>query len=353
MFFNTTRFRNFFGALLGGALGILLCGYIHPLALPFGCLVGCIAGYWFDYIWVSVVHAFDVVEVALDRFNSRPGEVLRSWARLAHGAWESFLGHPLERAELLRTFAAWVFLLLHFCAFAVCLVLIRKIGGDASIAALIVTLIALGFAALAVVANSLSHNLASSDDAKKKTLAKMRIFYATWERYGDGGLGYVLLTLGDLFRTQLGIFLYIAGSLSWFVVAGGLFLLAVVAPAAAAMGFVRGVYYASHKDGYWFCFAVTLAITVLSAWLMYPNLQNGYTLWLAALSTGVASAVATDLAKQALQALFATSRTARSLVVVSRRYRSSWVSKGFWSISSSLNNLVVPGLEKILPPLLR
>lgn len=353
MTIRSAKFRNISGAFLGGMLGILLCGYIHPMALPFGCLVGCIVGYWYDHVWVSAVHAFDIAEGAFGRFAGHPGNTLRSWARRAHRAWESYLGHPVDRAASLRTFASVAFLLLHCCVLVLCIMWGYTIGGSTGVAAFAAAMVAVCFGIMAVLATKGTHDLLSSLNVDKEMLVKMRIFYTAWERYGNGGLRYALLAVADLFRTQLAMFLYIMGSLLWFITAGGLFLLAVVAPVAVAVGFVRGIYLASQKDGYWLCFAATLCTAALSAWLMYPYFENGYVLWVVALATGVASAAATDLARQALHALFAASRTARSLAVVPQRYRRRWVSKGFWGVSNSLGNFLTPGLDKILPPLLR
>lgn len=54
-------FRNLLGGFIGGTLGVLFAGFIHPLASPIGLLVGVLLGYWHDIIFNRCLNVYETV----------------------------------------------------------------------------------------------------------------------------------------------------------------------------------------------------------------------------------------------------------------------------------------------------
>lgn len=130
---RTVSRRNLVGGFWGGILGILALGYLHPIALPFGCFFGVVVGWWYQEIWQSTVDSFHCgivrTQHAWNRFTTfvlTPTQKLREvrfdigpclkvchfflfafvWLSRRPIAFVQWLkAHPMNRAYAMRTLA--------------------------------------------------------------------------------------------------------------------------------------------------------------------------------------------------------------------------------------------------------
>ncbi len=326
--------RNFVGGLFGGLAGILLSHYIHPLAIPFGVLVGVVLGWWHMEIIHSVANArqrartvaggfaqvIDEAIVWLGRMCGLPLVFVRGvrwlavkaiigpivWLATAPSRLRRFnadhpmnWGRTIEMCAHLATVAigvgvgAWVFLGLPMGKGP-------DSGGGAVFGALLGMMVAM-FGALAPQLR---------DEGKP---AEMSAFYREWEildRYGAWGL--FAYGVGRNIRYAVGVAAFVTIIVCWGFPLGAAFMVGtfIVFP---VLGMVRGFYLAVQRPGHWLCFGITLTMTGLS-WLYFHSMfTNDAVVWSVALITGVASGVATELVRRPILTFYSGTRFGRWL----------------------------------------
>jgi len=324
---RTVSTRNLIGAFLGGALGILAFGYLHPAVLPFGCLFGVVVGWWYEEIWKSITdsvsrgiagtrHAWSrfttfthtpVKKLSIDIgpgltilhffvcafvwFLSRPIAFIR-WLR----------AHPINRAYAIRTLAVLSYFALNILA--IVSLAFATISKDSVVMPLLFMIGGIGF-----LLGPLGYLISDEETLK------MRKFYLVWERYSASGpFWFFIKDLVNIFRYEISSILATCGTLIWFFGIGGAFLLLVVIPISVAVGAIKGIYEVSMRAGHWLCFGTTVVVTALTAWIAYPYLNDVRVLWIAALFAGLASAVVTEGLRYSLVWFFSISERTQAVV---------------------------------------
>ena len=88
--------RNFWGGLLGGLLGLAAFVKIHAAAIPVGCLLGVVVGFWYQEISAVIVTA--LVTPAIEKTRHR------KWSEL----------HPMEKALVADVLSVTSFFIIMF-----------------------------------------------------------------------------------------------------------------------------------------------------------------------------------------------------------------------------------------------
>ena len=321
-------------------LGILSFGYLHSVALPFGCLLGVICGWWYQEIWQSAVDSYHrgvaKTRFAWERtitFLLTPTTKLKR-ARFDVGPYLKLLHlflfmllwvlrrpivlvqwgkkHPMNRAALVRIFATicfvslslpWMFQLEHWCG-----AIVEAAGKDSLVSIIVLPMV---FLPLILIAVPIFLNCHSYDDTD---LQSMGSFYRDWSQYSRGAFWYFYREVRNLLLYQVSITLLLAGIVIWFLGAGGLFVLFIIAPISATVGVAKGIYKVSMRAGHWLCFGVTIVVTALTAWIVNPYFVDSRVLWLAALFAGLSSAVATEGTRRLLVRFFSANRKTQMVV---------------------------------------
>lgn len=351
--------RNFLGAFLGGVLGILLCGFLHPYALPIGCIVGVIGGWWYEEIFMSTLigfcrgvvwtqqtvkdlRNFILTPTGLDTdpiivffhaclfmclfvpiwLVSRPVAIVR-WFRV----------YELRRAYLLKTVACLVHVAINAMWMAPLIFFFLKYTG---------TKTEMGaqpffFLIVCVVLPLMTAMIPLSifvDDERRRWKKRFRHlqFYNN-----KGPLRFFFKNLIDLFQAQFYIYLLVLGGVTYVVTVGGFFLILIIAPISAVVGMFKGVYRVSTKSGHWLCLVATLGVTVATAWLTYPYFESASVVWTVALANGLASAVVTEGLRRGLVWFLMTNRRTRNMIVVPLGQRLAPIAKVFSDMSSALD----------------
>lgn len=351
--------RNLLGAGLGGVLGILAAGYFHAALLPIGCLLGVLVGWWYEEIYQS---SADACRAALSRWHRFTSSITMPVCRLPEvtinlqplrnvlGALLSALvwilrrpvalarwcnAHPMNSARLIRMMAGLVFVglsalwLVPFCRWCV-----RTAAIHPNDPAAVLFLVGLIVPIFSIFGPLLMH--VESADTE---VAEMRVFYSDWARYADcGKLAYFKHDLLNFFRVQVTMLFFLTGAGAWFLTAGSAFVLFIVLPLSVIIGAIKGLCEVATRAGHWLCFAVTLVVTALSAWLSYPHFTNRTALWMVALFAGLLSALATEAVRCGLKYVFTTNWRARLIATspVVEFLRPS--GQGFWRLTSAVDD---------------
>ena len=343
---RTVSGRNLAGAFWGGLLGILGFGYLHSIALPVGCFLGVIVGWWYQEIWQSTVDGFHRGVDVWRRFTTFvltvPGKLKAKLLQHVAFLYPVFLAiawlvrgpatfirwlcaHPMNREKTVRLVAIVTYWMLN-AGWVTPIVLAYKgqidyahsIGKEADevslypFMGLLLTLITGLMMPLMIL------------DLREK-VPPMRRFYCAWEKYAARGPLRVFLDhLVSMFRAHIAFLLFMAGVLVWFGSIGVLLTAFAVVPILAVVGIAKGVYEACTRAGHWLCLGTTVATAAISAWVTQPYLADARVLWIVALLTGLASAIATEvlrralvqiLDKKAMQGLIATPCTNRMAAI--------------------------------------
>lgn len=366
---RTVTQRNLLGAFVGGVLGILAFGYFSVFLLPFGVFAGVIGGWWYEEIWQHIV---DGIKSGLKTTLLVRDELVRRWNTLV-----TFLFTPHRRQKEMRFDPGPALAAVGFLLFPL-IWLTRRVGwakehpvNKAYLVRWAVTLanymlsgFVLFWAARWIIdaGNSAEHlhrtngqifwiglapvglmallTLVSplfwDENGDDTSLDKMRRFYSTWSRYASKGpLGFFASELLWLVTVEYTSMAWMLGGLAWFIGAGGIFV-AIVTILSAGIGLVKGVYHVVTRAGHWLCFGVTLATTIVAAWLGYRYFSDARILWATALATGILSAVGTEALRRALVWGFQTYRPARAVALVPIGKQLRPETKLFLQISASV-----------------
>ena len=353
--------RNFVGAFLGGILGILALGYLHPAVLPFGCFFGVVVGWWYQEIWQSVTESvrrgvtktwyawkwFTIFALTPTRklrevqFNIGPYlkvfhffVFLFVWLLRRPTVFIKWLqAHQMNRAYAVRALAVFTHLASNALWAVPLVIYCFKVTSSApkdSWMPLITMLIIVIIPAFVVM---------TPITLWEENTPKMQKFYLMWEQYSAEGPGRLFLKdLTDLFRLEISFFLLVGGAFVWFTGIGGAFVLFVVVPISVAVGTVKGIYRVSTKAGHWLCFGTTTVVTAIVAWMTYPYLNDARILWIIALTAGLTSAIATEAIRRSLVLIFSNSKRASAVAI--NTLGSQLLSSGrmFWKITMLVND---------------
>jgi hypothetical protein len=361
--------RNFVGAFLGGVLGILACGYLHPAVLPFGCFLGVIIGWWYQEIWQSVTdsvnHAVARVEHTWNQFtifvltptwklkNIKIDIKIKPCLKVLHSIifpliWlllrpiaiiKWLMKHQVNRLYITRTLAVFTHSTIN-ALWVVPLVIynFKAIELYESSESLIPVLhcMSMIFVPLFTMILPLVALLNETDE---ETLKKMRRFYLNWERYVEkGSFRFYAKELSRFFLYEISICSLFIGGAAWFTVIGAVFVLIVVVPISAGIGLVKGIYKVSVKAGHWLCFGTTVTVTAFVAWTMHPYLNDVRILWFTALFAGLLSAALTEALRRSLVWSFSINERAR-LIALTRLYVQLTPSgRKFWQITTNIGD---------------
>ncbi|MDP3795396.1 MAG: hypothetical protein Q8R13_05785 [bacterium] len=360
---RTVSRRNFVGAFWGGVLGILAFGYLHPVALPFGCFFGAVVGWWYQEIWQSVADSFrrGVVRTqhAWNRFTTfvlTPTHKLKEvrfdigpYLKVLHFFVFAFVwilrrpiafvrllwSHPMNRALMVRSLAATGFVgLTALWAIPFATWCFTTAGAVPKDSPLILLLVLSGiFVPLVAAIYPIALDLAVEDTSS------WRGFYRNWERYASRGAMYFFARdLVNFFRCQISIALFLGGAAIWFTGIGGAFVFLVVAPISAMVGAVKGFYEFSTKAGHWLCFGTTVVVTAFIAWIAHPYLNDARALWIVALLAGLASAGATECLRRSLVWFFSFSERARAIASATLGAQLAPSGRAFWRITKQVGD---------------
>ena len=314
---RTVSRRNFVGAFWGGTFGILAFGYLRPIALPFGCFLGVIIGWWYQEIWQS---AF----VFIPR-----------WLLRKPTAFVQQLKAPSVQAYILRTVtiiiylvlsALWVVPLVFYCIKAM-----EAAPKESAMPILYIFSIVFAFV-LVLIPFIYVYD-------RPENMSKMQKFYLVQEQYATSNpFRFFTKNLANLFLYEISTLLAIGGMLIWFAGIGEIFLFFVIVPISVITGVVKGVYKVSTRGGHWLCFGTTVIVTAITAWVMYPYLNDTRILWTVALFAGLTSAVATEGLRRSLVWFFSISERTHTIASTTLGAQLASRNREFWRITTNIGN---------------
>lgn len=320
--------RNVCGAFVGGVLGILALGYLHPVGLPIGCLLGVIVGFWYDLIGNKIAEEYLRFRVKLYRCQRMVDKMLRfrpklfvtlpriqamGFARriflvisqkLVFAFWwlsrspaifsRWFRRHPANQMITLEIFtlvflaalnAIWIPKVIIFSGRAASHATKGSSGELWGIVCIGTVLLIIFTIVMQVTALAVRYN------------DKLRLAYAHYEKYSQcGKLRYFLIALWELFRIELFVFFVLLCCLSGFALLIPAVLFCLVL--AIGVGLFRGLASAAMSKGYGTCFVSTLLITGITGGLLYSLLTSHLLIWLVALGTGTFCGLAVEPIRQ-------------------------------------------------------
>ena len=368
--------KNLLGGFLGGTCGILAFGYIHPVLLPLGVLMGVIVGWWYEAIHNAIVqsvlkgikfgqHCRSFIEICartslrvLLRGKKRKGSsfapvpinwfiVLFVWLLTRPIAyWKWFRAHPMNRAYTLRVLMVAVQALSFIAAAIVltCWFMPETLGGGTSydgklipirLPAIIDYATPIFLSSLFPLIVVFAGFMASFGEGRKA-------FYKDFERYSSKGpVKYFFHHMGKSLLIQAKVYTFFVLSLIYFLGVGGLFISVFVIPLAAFIWTVKEVNNIVMRKGHWICLGTTMAVTVISAWIFHSYFENAHILWGIALSTGMASGALTEAIRRAIAWTFENT-------AVGRQYATAETTTFFKDRFSPKGKLVMRGWEKLI-----
>ncbi|MEX1112691.1 MAG: hypothetical protein WEC84_04470 [Candidatus Andersenbacteria bacterium] len=309
---RSVTLRNVAGGFWGGILGILAFGHFGSLALPFGCFLGVLTGWWYQEIWQSARNSMsrglgfrrEAQTLFARVWEWRPktalslvlcqGPTLVQWLRSSkvHCA----IARTLAGVAFLAFNFVWMVPLTKWCFVAAAT---TDFGG-------LIFLPLFPFGLLWLFIWDLFGNAeagGSCFDLK---------FHRDWDEHGSNGAArFFARDLSRLFRRELTTVAVFGGAILLLFGAVSLHFF-VVAPLAMLIGVIKGLYQVSRMTGYWLCLTVTMTVTVTTAWITHSHLGNDYVLWLTAIAAGSLSALATEALRSVLASFFAASAHART-----------------------------------------
>lgn len=322
----TVTVRNLVGGFLGGFLGILSGGFIHPIAIPMGCIIGVLVGFWFSEIkstiWGTLQKVASMLKRDIDlgfvlvRVQSF-GKGVHRWTRYHKLMWmrgvrkatrvgywcASALGwllsspfrlirlcvsHPVAVARTIRALSI-------VCTTVLVLIVSYSVYPDTDeIGGYMLVLACSGFATMF----SFFAAEGFGDDGNK-----LSIFLHNWSRYSrQGPIFYAVKSVAQHLLAMGVITVLFATTL--LVLFGGVgLILSFLAISAIA----NVLWTVSSRHEHLLCVTVTLIVTVTSA-IVCANYMHGVGLWIVALTTGVLSGLFTEGVRRIV--IFAFNNTA-------------------------------------------
>ncbi len=370
---RTTPQRNILGAFLGGLLGILALGFLHPATLPIGCFLGVIVGWWYQEIWETIrgtIHEWaDRGQAICKRIKvytlTSPGifkkreldisPLIRKvqslffyigWIIRSPAIFVRWLkSHPMNRAYSIRVLATITFVAISFIwlapLFSFLQTELQAPEMVNSIMPLFYILAGILTPLLTVIMPPLfAYAMDDRDDEK------MKRYYLHWEQYSkNGALKSYFYELKTLYSVCIKATLYFIVTLTYLVVIWSFVLSVVFLPISVFVGIVKGIYKVAHHTEHWLCLAATLLVTSLTAWYAHPHIASTQILWMVALINGLIAAVAAEGLRRALVWFYSASESVNHIVTGSVFYHLSAPGRYFVKIDDNVENFV----RRLLP----
>lgn len=338
----SVRLRNIYGAFVGGVLGTIFAGFLHPVGLPFGCFLGAALGFGHQEIIRAVSTTFsrltawtystlgrvsESFSVRVERISSwrikldwlqrlvSQVRLLSQWSLQRPAVIKLWWNAHLMNQELAVRAAAWTFFIVgNLALFLILIPAVRdglKNVGSPFLDVLATALRLTSFIIWAPVGYILVKNLDRIKKSEKRRLFRRRykLFRATTKT------NYFFHELKKIGIVQLSYCGYIAAQV-FLVPVMVVFSFSVIAVIAVGAGIVQGVHEATRSEGYKFCASVTLTVTSLTAWFTFPHWENQTAVWLSALFAGCASAVTVELTRPWLASFIEDHKRLKALSAV-------------------------------------
>jgi len=322
--------RNFWGGFWGGILGILAVGWIHAIALPLGCLVGVVAGFWYQEIGQITYQCFREyllrLLVARRRVTRKLHGTKASIYRGFRGAWiatsrgacigtRSTIEYCLSKLHILINWLNRSYdqdLVARRCA----VILFGGINIGISLFAIVYTVhgrdgissvasllwLAFGFfmafMPAAIVFYDRPHDV-RHDELRAQGYDRY-VRHGWWFCFGYDMLAMLRAEVAGVLSLLFAVIFWMAATTF------------VLVPVVATMLTLHGIYKIALRRQHWVCLVVTLLVTAASACIGHAYLHNN-TFWLVALVCGCLSGTVASVAHQYLVAFFKQHRRMRVL----------------------------------------
>ena len=303
-------------------MGILSGGLIHPIAIPFGCIIGVLVGFWFNDIRCTVIEgieeAVSLFKIDFDlgfcvRVQSLGNNVQRwlwyhrfTWVRdlrkaTKFGYWcisslgwlllspfrliKLCLGHPVMVARTIRALSI-------VCTVVLVIIVSYSIYPDTDeISRYSSILIWSGMATM--------FSFLVAEGILEEGNSRLSGFYWSWSRYSRQGpvLYAVKSVMQHLLAMCAVVVLFGVGSVLLLGGVASVVLFLVVSAIANAL------WIASSRHEHLLCVTVTLIVTVTSA-IVCNGYMHGVGLWILALTTGLLSGLLTEGVRRAVIFVF-------------------------------------------------
>lgn len=365
---RTTSQRNILGAFLGGVLGIIALGFLHPIALPFGCFLGVIGGWWYQEIWATIrqavvawknkaqdvlvlIRTFVLIKpkkfknrsLNIDNINKKIQPIFSSVAWLFRSPilfvrW--LKKSKKNRAYILRGMAIITFLLLNFIWIVPLTSDIfarsRTMNGQSGWFLLQM------LSGLLIPALTFFVPLLFFGEDSERGHENRFVDLAYFEKHGI--LFFYGKELFQLLLYQIKVALRMVASLVssvfiWSMVTSFIFI-----PLSILVGVVKGIYRVANKSEYWLCFGATLATTSVCAWYAYQYFNNPYVIWFTALTAGVASAALTEGIRRVLVWVYKTNTPVNAIATKTWFEQLAPAGRYFVGIHSKVDNRLANAL---------
>lgn len=341
---RSVRQRNFVGAFLGGALGILLCAFLHPYALPVGCVVGVIGGWWYQEISQSSTRGW--------RWSRN---VLPEKARRAR-AFSFERAHPIRQAYTVKTLAGITHVVLNVVLLAALCWMVHTCGSlilpKEDLVGLVLIDVVLGIIfGYIVIARPLCDwgdiDLPPVVSGSTMTIIQSKKNLHNWKLYKElGASKFFWKNFFSLLGYGFAGFLPVFGT-CFCVLISAFAICFMILPTIITFAVAKLIYLASTKTGHWLCLVATMVVTLTTAWLTYPYFGDVRVVWLVALTNGLASAVVTEVARTCLAWFFEKYERVRMVMAGSiidhTKPIESWVDK-IWDEMKGFSNRMSPEL---------
>lgn len=274
--------RNFIGGLLGGFLGILAFGYIHPIALPFGCLFGVVIGWWHQ----------EIMQLNFKEIVSKANIVVTLNINM--------LTKKRHAPKWLGIYLAKISAITIFLGFWVVYSAILFTSGDLEDGlATLSTITACILILMAFITFLLWYSTEDTSGIKIE-LSKL------WKEKAKKN-SFVLFAREtiNIFRIQLFVFM-VALCLAAFVAPLFGYFLLIIVPMTAFILTVKAVDNLLGDSGHKLCLVVTLVITALTAFLARNAIADGNVIWYVAIMAGFGSASITEIIRLTWLRMFST-----------------------------------------------
>lgn len=314
---KSVSMRNLVGGFLGGTVGILLSGYIAPVALPFGVIAGVLIGWW-NKEFLELLNAayrdgkrFQNATLAALKESFRKAAVLGS---LAAGASKTAFHNFASSCSFGKSVAAIKFKFIKFRRWLNGhpmnpVLIVRPVASVAFIIGLTVLAWVLGPAEsdgaltvpalVAAIMGTTLYEFNPDFFGREAGTRHLQRFYRDWEivdRYGL--IGLTCHDLAMYFRNSIGFLLFFGISLFWLIASFLLTFVLISVLLIAALAVIptfKMLHFLITRPGHQLCLGTTLVVTGLSWFLCHESFTDQRVLWFAALLTGAASGAATEI----------------------------------------------------------
>lgn len=334
--------RNFAGGVIGGVLGILVCGYIHPMLTWLGALGGFFAGYYYEELERLVVE-YSKYTIRRTRARWRLYTRMPRYARKAlasrlgridHYGLPPLIGWATYIAFLPVRFSRRMY---HWFADRETRVTAVRTAATVTFFASLGALVYINWGyfkpmilpptpepnsseELAVVGKLLGSVMSIAMLAitpifswsEPPTSSQKQLWISDYKfsaKYGRMAL--FAKNLGRLVATAALTVSYAwllgFGGFSYLAITGSLYVVFGLVPLLAFAGIVRGIAQLATRRQHWLGAGVTTIITIASAWVFNPYFESTIVIWLTAFGTGALAGYASREAANAIEAVYQSS----------------------------------------------